>query len=312
MKRVVVFGYGPVGREVTKLMAARGDDVVVAQRVAPASLPAGSSFRTCDIMQPESVSAACAGRETAICAVGFRYDWRVWERSWPAAMQSLLSACSSVNAKFVLADNLYMLGPQTEALTEEMPLTKYGNKPSIRSHITRLWQQAHAAGRVKAVAVRASDFYGPDVPNSVLSEYGVARLIGGRAALIPYSPDFPHDFTYVPDFARALVNLADAPDDAYGQAWNAPNAATRSLRELLSLAAKIAGVPMRIQTIPPWLQSLVGIFQPDIRELVEMRFQTDRPYRVDATKYTRRFGADCTSFEEGLAATVAYYRQARG
>jgi len=135
---------------------------------------------------------------------------------------------------------------------------------------------------VKVVAVRASDFYGPDVPTSVLSEYGVARLIAQRAALVPYSPDFPHDFTYVPDFARALVTLADAPNDAYGQAWNVPNAPTRSLRELLSLAAKIAGVPMRIQAIPAWLQPLVGIFQPAIRELTEMRFQTDRPYRVDA------------------------------
>jgi saccharopine dehydrogenase-like NADP-dependent oxidoreductase len=32
MKRVVVFGYGPVGREITALFAARGDDVLVAQR----------------------------------------------------------------------------------------------------------------------------------------------------------------------------------------------------------------------------------------------------------------------------------------
>lgn len=310
MKRFVVFGYGAVGREVAKILVARGDDVVVAQRSAPSFLPGGSRFCACDITQAESVAAACAGRDIAVCAVGFRYNWRVWERSWPAAMQALLSACSSANARLVFADNLYMLGPQTKALTEEMPLTEYGNKPRLRAHITRLWQQAHAAGRVKVVAVRASDFYGPDVSNSVLSEYGVARLIAGHAALVPYNPDFPHDFTYVPDFARALVTLADAPDDTYGQAWNVPNAPTRSLRELLALAAKIAGVPMRIQTLPAWLQPLIGIFQPPVREFVEMRFQTDRTYRVDATKYLRRFGSEFTSFEDGLTATVKYYRQA--
>jgi nucleoside-diphosphate-sugar epimerase len=108
------------------------------------------------------------------------------------------------------------------------------------------------------VAVRASDFYGPRVPTSVLSEFGVARLVAGK----PYSPDFPHDLTYVADFARALVTLADAPEDAYGQAWNVPNAPTRSLRQLLSLAAGIAGVSMRLHAIPAWLQPALGLFQP--------------------------------------------------
>ncbi len=44
MNRVAVFGYGPVGREVTALLAARGDDVLVAQRSAPRHLPAGATF----------------------------------------------------------------------------------------------------------------------------------------------------------------------------------------------------------------------------------------------------------------------------
>jgi nucleoside-diphosphate-sugar epimerase len=309
MKRIVVFGYGAVGREVAALLAARGDDVVVAQRAAPKNLRPGITFKPCDLTQPAPVVAACAGREIAICAAGFAYDARVWERAWPAAMQGLLDACAAAKARFVFADNLYMAGPQTKPLTEDMPLTSYGRKPSVRSQITRMWQQAHQAGRAQAVAVRASDFYGPDVPTSILSALGVARLVAGKPAFVPYSPDFPHDFTYVPDFARALVTLADAPDDAYGQAWNVPNAPTRSLRELLALAARIAGVPLRLFVLPAWLQPVLGLFVPEVRELIEMRFQTDRPYRVDATKFSARFGPGFTSFEEGLAATVEFYRR---
>jgi nucleoside-diphosphate-sugar epimerase len=311
MKKIVVFGYGAVGREVAALLAARGDDVIVAQRTAPEQLRSGVAFTRCDLTRPETVAAACAGRQIAICAAGFKYDSRVWERAWPAAMNAMLDACEAEGARLVFADNLYMLGPQREPLTEDMPLTSDERKPRVRSEITRLWQRGHAAGRVKAVAVRASDFYGPDVPTSVLSTLGVARLVAGKPALVPYSPDFPHDFTYVPDFARALVTLADAPDDAYGQAWNVPNAPTRSLRELLALAARIAGVPLRLITLPAWSQSIIGLFQRDVRELIEMRFQTDRPYRVDATKYARRFGAGFTSFEEGLTATMEFYRRAQ-
>lgn len=307
MKRIVVFGYGAVGREITALLAARGEDVLVAQRSAPEKLPNGTRFKACDLTDSGAVAAACTDREIAICAAGFPYDSRVWEKAWPTAMRALLEACEKTGARFVFADNLYMLGPQTDSLTETMPLTRYGRKPRVRAEITSLWQEAHTAGRVRAVAVRASDFYGPEVPTSVLSAFGVARIVAGKPALLPYSPDHPHDYTYIPDFAHAVVTVADAPDDVYGQAWNVPNAPTRTLRELLALAAVIAGVPLRLHVLPSWLQPVTGIFQPAVRELVEMRFQTDRPYRVDATKFIARFGGGATSFEEGLAATVQFY-----
>jgi len=283
--------------------------VLVAQRGAPRHLPAGATFTSCDVTDANSVAAATTGREIAICTVGFPYSAPIWQRAWPAAMNAMLSACEKAGARFVFADNLYMYGPVTVPLTETMPLTSYGQKPRIRAEITRLWQDAHAAGRVKAAAVRASDFYGPDVPNSILS-MGISRMIAGKAALVPFSPDHPHDQTYVPDFARAVVTLCDAPDDAYGQAWHVPNAPTRSLRELLALAARIAEVPLRMRVLPTWLQPILGIAVPELRELIEMRFQTDRPYYVDAGKFRARFGQEPTSFEYGLAATVRFYRDA--
>ena len=173
-------------------------------------------------------------------------------------MNAMLSACEKAGARFVFADNLYMYGPVTVPLAESMPPTSYGQKPRIRAEIARLWQDAHAAGRVKVAAVRASDFYGPDVPNSILS-MGISRIIAGKAALVPFSPDHPYDQTYVPDVARAVVTLCEAPDDAYGRAWHVPNASTHSLRELLALAARIAEVPLRMRVLPTWLQPILEI-----------------------------------------------------
>lgn len=310
MKRIAVFGYGAVGRETAALFAARGDDVIVAQRHAPKQMPTGIRFVACDVTSRESVATACAGRDVAICAVGFPYDWRIWERAWPAAIDALLTACEQGGARFVFADNLYMAGPQTVPLTEDLPLTNYGHKPRLRADVTRMWQTAHDRGRVRAVAVRASDFYGPNVSTSVLSAFGVAPLLRNQPALIPYSPDFPHDFTYVPDIAGAIVTLADAPDDAYGQAWNVPNAPTHTLRELLALAAQIAHLRLRVRVIPGWLLPVMGLFSREIHELVEMRFQTDRPYLVDTTKYKTRFGGEPTPFEQGLSATIEFYHRA--
>ena len=165
-------------------------------------------------------------------------------------------------------------------------------------------------GKTRVAAVRGSDFYGPDVPNSVISTFGIARLLEGKPALIPYDCDFPHDFTYVPDFARAVVDLVDAPDDAYGQAWNVPNAPTRTLRALLALSAGIAHVPLNVQVVPSWARPIWELLIPPLRELAEMSFQTDRPYLVDTSKFRSRFGWTATPFEDGLAATVAWYRDA--
>jgi nucleoside-diphosphate-sugar epimerase len=139
----------------------------------------------------------------------------------------------------------------------------------------------------------------------------MARLLAHKVALAPYPPDQPHDFTYVPDFARALVSLLDAGDDAYGQAWHVPNAPTRSLRAILTRTAELIGVPPRIRILPPALAPILALIQPEVKELAEMRFQWDRPYRVDVSKFAARFWNDPTSFERGLQATIDFYRSHR-
>jgi len=308
--RIALVGYGPVGRAIAPLLSAAGKEVRIVQRRAPAEIPRGCSFCSADVEDAAEASRACSDVDAVVCAVGIPYVWRVYARAWPLVMRNLLEACARSGARLVFADSLYMYGPQRRPLVEDMPLTSFGRKPRTRAEVTKLWQDAHAQGRVRAVAVRASDFYGPDVGTSVLSTYGVARLLAGKRALAPYPPDQPHDFTYVPDYARAVATLVDAPDDAYGQAWHVPNAPTRTLRGLLKLAADLAGVRPRISVLPEALAPIIGVLQPQVRELAEMRFQWDRPYLVDASKFATRFWDDPTSFESGLTATIDWYRRA--
>jgi hypothetical protein len=112
---------------------------------------------------------------------GFPYRSAVWEQAWPVAMDNMLAAAAGT--RFILADNLYMYGPQTGPLVEDLPLTDYGRKHKVRAQVTRLWQVAHERGLTEAVAVRASDFYGLRVDTSVLSSLGIARLLAGKTCL---------------------------------------------------------------------------------------------------------------------------------
>jgi nucleoside-diphosphate-sugar epimerase len=306
--QTAIIGYGAVGRETAKSLTARGAAVRVVQRCSPKNLPAGVDFFAADVLDRDSLQRACADCGVLICCLGFPYDSRIWREAWPRAIENLLAVCAETRARFVFADNLYMYGPQDAPLDEDMPLTDYGRKPRVRAEITRAWMEAHKAGKVQATAVRASDFYGPDVENSVLSVFAAQRLARGNAALIPYSPDHVHDFTYVPDFSRALVTLVEAPDDAYGQAWHAPNAPAQTLRAHIERAAALLGVAPKINVLPRPMLHLLGLFDRQVHELIEMRFQTDRPYRVNSAKFASRFWSDPTPFDAGLKATVGFYR----
>jgi nucleoside-diphosphate-sugar epimerase len=171
-----------------------------------------------------------------------------------------------------------------------------------------MWQQAAREGRVRWAALRAPDFYGPGVRNSHMGDSGLARVAQGKAAQVLMAPDMPHAFAYVPDIARAVVTLLDAPDDAFNQTWHVPCARAKSPREMLQIGADAAGVKLKMMVMPPLMLRLLGAFAPMVREMIEMRFTWNRPYHVDATKFARRFWSDATPLEVGIPAAMRSYR----
>jgi nucleoside-diphosphate-sugar epimerase len=305
---VAIFGFGPVGAATAALLSARGSAVRIAQRMAPQIMPAGASFVRCDALDADSARSAVAGFRQVVLAIGLPYVGALWREAWPRAMTNFVEACAATGARLVFVDNLYMYGPQTAPLSETTPLTPYGVKPAARVEVTRIWMAASEAGRLRAAALRAPDFYGPGAAMSHLGETAFGALARGKAARVIGSPDTPHDFAYVPDFARAVVTLLDAPDDAFGQAWHVPCAPTRSPREILALGAAALGVRPRVSGLPIWALGPLGLFIPVLREMREMRFQWDRPYRVDSSRFAKRFWSDATPFEVGAPATALWFR----
>jgi nucleoside-diphosphate-sugar epimerase len=117
----------------------------------------------------------------------------------------------------------------------------------------------------------------------------------------------PHSFAYMPDFARALLDVASA-EDALGQIWHIPHAPALPIRDVLAQVYELAGQPLKVQVMPRWVVKALGLVMPIMRELDEMYFQWDRPYRVDDTKFTQRFGWPATPLADGLARTLDWYR----
>lgn len=298
----VVFGNGAIGHLVTEILTGRGDHVRVAQRRPPKSLPSGAAYVACDVLQRNAVRAAVEGAAQVLLAVGFTYDARIWKTTWPQAVSNVIEACAEVGAKVVFIDNLYQLGPQTRPRTEDMALSRGGEKAAILSDVTEIWMSAR--DRVRFAALRCTDFYGPDVLVSHLGDSAFGRMATGKKPMLIAPPDVPHDFAYAPDIARAVVCLFDAPSDVYGQVWNMPCAPTRTPRQLLQLAADELGLALKLTVMPLCLLPFAGLFDRFLKEVWDVRYTWDRPYQVDGIKFARRFNFVPTPFEVGIATTV--------
>jgi nucleoside-diphosphate-sugar epimerase len=306
--RVPIFGYGPVGRATAARLIAEGREVIVAQRNAPSDLPKGATFAPVDALDRDAVAQVVRGSGQFVVTIGFPYSGALWRDVWPRAISNFVAACKATGARMVFIDNLYMYGPQTTPLIETMALSYRGLKPAARSAATRIWMAAAAAGEARVAALRPPDFYGPGVGLSFLGDTSIGKLAQGKPAVFVGSPDVLHDYAYVPDVARATTTLLDAPDSAFGQAWHMPCAPTRTTREILQIAADTLGVKLRISAMPAWMLGPSAMFSPFLRELKEMRFQWDRPYQVDASRFKATFWADVTPFETGVPETALAFR----
>lgn len=301
----VIFGFGQVGQALARELTARGRSVRVISRSARDSLPNGVDHVLGDATRPAFCRAVCAGAEVVYFCLNAPYDR--WPEELPALQKAVLAGAEASSSKLVVLENLYMYGPHDGPLTESLPHATIETKGTTRSKMSQTLLAAHRAGRVRVSIGRASDFFGPGVLASQLGDRAFVPLVTGKAVHMIGDPDAPHSYAYLPDVARALATLGEN-DLADGRVWHLPSVETRSTREMLRLAGRIAGVEPKISPISPALLTVLARINPIVREVCAVGYQLDRPFVVDSSAFERAFGIRPTPLEEALTATVDWYR----
>jgi nucleoside-diphosphate-sugar epimerase len=179
----------------------------------------------------------------------------------------------------------------------------------VRAAMARELLAAHRAGRVEIAIGRASDYFGPrGGAQSNLGDRVLQAALRGGTARVLGDPDQPHTYTYIPDIGEGLAVLGEHPDAA-GQVWHLPNdPSTRTTRELVSAVYALAGSPVRLRRVPPWLLRLAGLRNPDTRAVLEMDYLFEEPFVVDSGKITSKLGVTATPLPQALDETLATYR----
>ena len=307
----VVFGAGNVGQALVVRLSGLGHSVRVVSRNRPTALPGGVEWRGADAGDAAAATEAASGAAVIYQCLNAPYS--KWATLFPPLQRGLLVAAERNEALLVSLENLYGYGPTGGvAMTEDLPLVATTVKGRTRVAMTEELLHARDSGRVRIAIGRASDFFGPGITDgSTLGERVFGNALAGRKADFVGNPELPHTYSYVPDVARGLATLG-TDERAVGQVWHLPGPETVTTRRVLELIAEEVGHSVEIRSVSKLALRGLGLFNPLLRSMVEMTYQFDQPFVLDASKYESTFGQTGTPLRQAIATTVSWYRDRPG
>ena len=307
--RHVIFGTGAIGLAVLDALRSRGETARLVNRSGSARVPDDVEVVGGDARDPAFTTEVARGADVVYQTLNPPYA--EWTAQFPPLQAGVLAAAEATGARLVSMENVYMYGrPGGRVLTEDCAYEAHTRKGQLRGRMARELLAAHEAGRVEVAIGRASDYFGPHGgAQSNLGDRVFPAALEGKTATVLGDPEQPHTYTYVPDIGEGLATLGEHPD-APGQVWHLPNDPdTRTTRQLVDIAYRLAGQPRsRLRRLPPVLLRAMGLVNPTMRELVEMQYQFEEPFVVDSSKITNKLGVEATPVEEALAETLRSYR----
>lgn len=263
-----------------------------------------------DVTDRDFLFKAIAGSEVVYLTVGFEYNLKVWQQTWPAFMKSVIDGCIRHGARLVFFDNMYLYARSAVPfMTEDAPIDPPSEKGKVRAAIYRLIMDEVEKNNLVALIARSADFYGPDNRNSALSLMVAQNLMKGKKAQAFGDIHKVHTYTYTPDAAKATAVLGNTPE-AFDQVWHVPTTKERlTNNDWIALIAEELGTAPKVQTVPAWMIRLLGVFVPIMREFPEMLYQYDQDYIFDSSKIEKRFGLAATPPREGIRRMIEDLRQ---
>jgi nucleoside-diphosphate-sugar epimerase len=307
----VVFGTGAVGMAVMDELIRRGPPrrVRMVNRSGRARVPHGVEVLGGDATDEAFARETSQGASAVYFALNPPYD--KWPELFPGLQAGVLEGAASTGAKLIAMENLYMYGPTDgRPITEDLPHAPNTRKGAVRARMSQELMEAHKSGRVRVAIGRASDFFGPRVLVSAAGEQVFGRAVEGKSAQVAGDPDQPHTYSYVPDIGKGLVILGER-EEALGQVWHLPSPETLTTRQFVEMIFEEVGKPASIQAAPKILLRALGIFNPPLRETIEMLYEFEEPFIVDDSRFEREFGERATPLREAIRRTVRWYRYER-
>lgn len=309
MSKIALFGAaGAIGQSIARALAAQGRSYRVVGRSEAGLRKAFGTDPRAEIVTwnpdlPESVRAAAAGIDTIVYLVGVDY-WRF--ELHPELMRKTLDGAIAAGVRnVILIGTVYPYGrARTTPIREDHPREPHTFKGRMRKAQEDILMQAHAEGRINATVLRLPDFYGPGVDKSLLDGAAKAAVQGGTADMV--GPlDVPHEFVFVPDVGPVVAKLVDTPE-ARGRVLHLAGAGVTSQQAMVEEMERATGRRLKRRVAGKAVLRLLGLFNPFMREMVEMHYLLTDPVIMDDSALQSLIGpVHKTPYAEGIRRTLA-------
>ncbi|MEI9853078.1 MAG: NAD(P)H-binding protein [Sphingomonas sp.] len=281
---------GGVGGETARALLRHGWQVRALVRRARSGMDPRIAQFEGDAMDRAAVLRAAEGVDAIVHAVN-PPGYRNWDRQVLPMLDNGIAAALANDARLALPGTVYNYDPRSTAVarpdTPQHPNTRKG---AIRAEMER--RLAETRG-LRALVLRAGDFFGPAPGNNWLSQ-GVVRP--GRPVLSATWPgrrDIGHAWAYLPDMGEAFARLIHV------EAWQ-PRFAVHHFaghwidgRGFLAALAEAADNPdLRVRNMPWRLLPLLAPFNATLREMIEMEGFWRHPLRLDNSSLELEIGAE--------------------
>ncbi|MCU1444806.1 NAD-dependent epimerase/dehydratase family protein [Cryobacterium sp.] len=303
MPKHLIVGAGWVGSELARQLVARDDDVTVATR-SGTTLP-GTTPKVLDASDPVAFVLAAERMDTIFLCTNPPYP--DWSRRWPPVFAAAISAASVSQAGLVVMGNLYPYGSPAGPMTEHSPETTTESKGLIRRNGWRRVREAHERGEIRAVEVRASDYFGLGVTGTAhLGETFFRQVLASRTARVVGLPAALHSWSFLPDIAATMIAAAGY-SGGWGRIWHVPSAASSRTDIAASLNTRFGSHGI-VAGYPTWLLRSLGTVSPLMWEVQKSSYQFTVPYVIDSAATERELGVTATPWDEALVAVAESYR----
>ncbi|WP_208590278.1 SDR family NAD(P)-dependent oxidoreductase [Gracilibacillus suaedae] len=227
-----------------------------------------------------------------------------WEQKLEKIMNNVVELAKEKNIKLAIVDNVYAYGEGNgKEIREDYPKQPHTKKGKIRLRLEKIVKNSG----VSALFAHFPDFYGPGAEKSML-HYFFASVRQDKTAMFIGNQTVKREYIYTPDGAKAIITLAQHPD-AYGQHWNIPATDVISGKEIIALVREVERFTKKVFTVKKGLISFLGLFDKDMKEVVEMLYLTEDPVVLSGDKYEKHIGTlPRTPYREGIKQTLSYYK----
>lgn len=309
MKKIVVLGAsGGMGYHLVMELLKKSDCEIIAYARNEGKLKRlfakykRVKIRTGNALNKTSILSVCEGADTIFHSINIPYPQ--WKGSLPRIMENILDGAREAHANLVVVDNIYAYGRSNgEKVTESTEKNPHTKKGKIRLELNKMVEKSG----IPYIIAHFPDFYGPNGEDTLL-HYTFKKVAQNQSTRFIGKLHVKREYIYLPDGAKALVELTFR-NDTYNEHWNIPGPGVISGHEIVQILKNGLGYDKKVGTVTKTMLAFLGIFNPMMREMVEMMYLTEQPVVLSGEKFASRIGPlPKTPYEQGMIETINFLK----